>query len=259
MQTIAIMNLKGGTGKTMTAINAAAILARDYGARVLLADADSQANLTEFVIEDKTDDTSKGGLADVLRRKSVEIRKTNMEKVKLLPADASLMALDITRAGTDDIDTMALADLLSDSVAGSLFDVCIIDCPPAFSAAAMAALIAADEVVVPLRLDAFGIRGMTNLLEQIRNMQRVNADLTLAGVLPTMYFATEQQKKAEADLRSGMNALGVRTFAHIRSSRKVDDSTFQEKPLIYSSPNAGATRDYKRFVADLMGGGDYVV
>jgi len=81
----AIMNLKGGTGKTVTAINTAAILARDYAQRVLLVDADSQANLTEFVAEDKAD-LSGALLSQLLTGKSVDAIQTTIKGVSLLAA-----------------------------------------------------------------------------------------------------------------------------------------------------------------------------
>ena len=249
MRTTAIMNLKGGTGKTVTAINLAAILARDYAQRVLLVDADSQANLTEFVT-DYLDNVMTGGFADLLSGRHAVTWVTKMRNVKLLAADETLMALDVSAAGNGTADPMALAEFLNQNE--DKFDWCIIDCPPAFSAAAMAALIAANEVVIPMKLDAFGIRGMRNLLEQIRNMRKINEDLELAGVLPTMFYPDPKQKAVEDDLREGLRKARIRTFHHIRRSTKVDEMTFAQDALIYSSPKSKATLDYKQFVKDLI-------
>ena len=152
MRTTAIMNLKGGTAKTVTAINMAAILARDYAQRVLLVDADSQANLTEFVTEGLPDGISLGGFSDLLRGTEAFPMPTKMQNVKILAADATLMELDVTATTTGLAHPMALADFL-DTVEDR-FDWCVIDCPPAFSAGALAALAAADEVVIPMKLDA---------------------------------------------------------------------------------------------------------
>ena len=244
------MNLKGGTGKTVTSINLAANIGRFYGRRVLLADADSQGNLTEFVSESIT---ARGGVADLLRGNSnIAPRPTKLPKTDILQADASLMALDVTAAGMGTADTGAMKSFFLEIA--SMYDRVIIDCPPAFSAAAAAALIAADDVVIPVKTDAFGIRGMANLLEQIRNMQRINPQLKVAGVLPTMYYRTAQQDEAEASLRSAMRSLGIPVFHHIRRSAMVDDSTFSQTPLYQASPKSGACRDYKLFTRDLEGG-----
>ena len=258
MRTTAIMNLKGGTGKTVTAINTAAILARDYAQRVLLVDADSQANLSEFVTGIVPDNRlMQYGLSDVLRGRKGLPMQTNIRNTEILWADASLMSLDVSAASTGgSVDPMVLREFLLG--VQDQYDYCLIDCPPAFNAAAIAALTAADEVVIPMKVDAFGIRGMGNLTEQIRNMQRVNRGLEIAGVLPTMTYMNEKQEKAEKDLRDLLASCGVRCFQHIRRSTMVNDSTFEQLPLIDSSPKSGACQDYRKFVQDLtrMKGGE---
>lgn len=252
MKTLAIMNLKGGTGKTVTAINVAAILAQDYGQRVLLVDADSQCNLTEFMALGKLpEDKVPGSFASLLRRGSVLAVKTKCYNISLIPADPTLMSLDVTSAGNGTADKKALKNFLED--AKNLFDWCLIDCPPAFTAGAMAALIAADEVLIPMKVDAFSIRGMKNIMEQIRNMKQINQDLKVAGVLPTMVYPSYQQKAAEADLRKGMEAVGLHTFRHIRRSPVMDRMTFAQEPLIAYSPKSKALHDYKVLVRDLVG------
>lgn len=247
MRTTAIMNLKGGTGKTITAINLAANLAKLHSQRVMLADADSQGNLTEFT-EEKPDRSA--GMSDLLRgRQEPKICPTTMRNVSILKASDDLMELDVSSAASGISDPMALRRFRSEHE--TEFDWMIIDCPPAFTAAATAALIAADDVVIPMKLDAFGIRGMKNLLEQIRYMRKVNPDLALAGILPTMFYDSPQMRKAETELRGS----GLPVFHHIRRSIMVDDSTFAENPLIVSSPKSGACRDYKLFTRNLWEGG----
>lgn len=250
MRTTAIMNQKGGTAKTVTAINTAALLAREYAQRVLLVDADSQANLTEFVTADLPDGLTPGGLPDLLRGLKAFPLPTKLQNVSILHADETLMELDVTAVSAGKTNPMALADFLEEQE--DRYDWCVVDCPPAFSAAAVAALVAADDVIIPIKIDAFGIRGMANLLEQIRNMQKLNPDLEIAGVLPTMTYPSEMQRKTERELRASLEAGGLRVFHHIRRSTKVDESTFAQQALIYSSPKSGAARDYRTFVADLM-------
>ncbi len=256
MRTTAIMNLKGGTGKTVTTINAAAILAGIHGYRVLAVDADSQANLTELLSNGLPDGLSIGGLSDLLQGKKAFALPSKIKNVHILPADPSLMALDISAAGNGTADPMALANWLQGQEAK--YDRVLIDCPPAFSAGAMAALIAADDVVIPLKLDAFGIRGLANLMEQIKNMRRVNPDLVIAGVLPTMYYPDEMQHRAEDELRKSLELSGVHCFHHVRRSIRMDGSTFEQLPLLNYSPKSKTCYEYKLFVRDLlaMGGDD---
>ena len=103
MRTTAILNLKGGVAKTTTAVNMAAILARDYQSRVLLIDADSQCNTTEFFGADPTD----GNLAGLLRHAKDHtdpvilaadcIQHTRFPNVDILPGDESLMDMDLSQ------------------------------------------------------------------------------------------------------------------------------------------------------------------
>ena len=92
MRITAIMNLKGGTAKTVTAINLAAIYARDYAERVLLVDADSQANLTEFMCLRMPDGSASGGFADLLRGLEGLPAETKMKNIWLLEAPSSSAA-----------------------------------------------------------------------------------------------------------------------------------------------------------------------
>ena len=252
MRTIAIMNLKGGTAKTVTAINLAAALSSNHRQRVLLVDADSQANLTEFVTRGLPDGVTPGGFPDLLRGLDAFPMPTKLDNVHLLHADESLMALDVSAVSSGQADLFALANFLQEKEIAGRFDYCVIDCPPAFSAGAMAALCAAYEVVIPMKLDAFGIRGMANLIEQIRNMRRINPDLEVAGVLPTMVWSRDpSQKQALEDLRASLLRANIRCFHYIHLSPRTNESTFKQEPLIFLSPKSAAARDYKIFTRDL--------
>ena len=121
----------------------------------------------------------------------------------------------------------------------------LVDCPPAFNAASAAALVAADDVIIPIKLDAFSLRGMGNMMRQILNMQRINPRLRVAGVLPTMWYRAEQIKASEEQMQKS----GLNVYPHIRRSDRVDDMTYRQEPLLITSPNSAAGVDYRRFVA----------
>ncbi len=254
MRTIAIMNLKGGVAKTTTTVNVAAILAHDHKKKVLVVDADSQCNTTEFL----GSPTGGGTLADVLRDNDIGIWQkqyflyryvvgTNIPKVELISGSDELMDLDLTKVETDAVNVESLREMLT----GCSYDFCLIDCPPAFNAASAAALLAADEVLIPIKLDAFSLRGMTNLMRQIDNMRAINPDLKLLGCLPTMWYACDRTTDAEKTLRD----YGFAVLPHIRRTDKVDDMTFAQRPIIESSPRSAAAIDYRAFVRWLLKGG----
>lgn len=249
MRTTAILNLKGGVAKTATTVNTAAILASDYHKRVLVVDADGQCNSTEFF------GGCEGGrctYADMLRRLEVNepIRPSNFDGVDLLPADDSLMDLDLSAVKDQRVDVEVLRKKLHSC--RSRYDFVLVDCPPAFNAASAAALLAADDVVIPIKLDAFSLRGMANIVRQIRNMQRLNPQLRVAGLLPTMAYKSAQLTEAAAALQ----ATKLPIFPAVRRTPKVDDMTFAQTPLIVSSPHSAACIDYRRFVKAYLEGGE---
>lgn len=255
IRTTAILNLKGGVAKTTTAINMAAILATKYGKRVLLIDADSQCNTTEFFGGEGTDDSlatilrfsgSCDDTAEVYAPKCIQ--NTDIENLDLIPADDTLMDMDLSAASSGVVDINVLRSLVEE--VREDYDYVLIDCPPAFNAAAAAALVAADDVIIPIKLDAFSLRGMVNLNRQIKNMRRINPRLRIAGLLPTMWYKAPEIRDAEDQLR----AAGFRVFNHIRRSDTVDRMTWQQEALLISSPKSGAGIDYRTFVAEYVGG-----
>lgn len=251
MRTTVILNLKGGVAKTSTAVNLAAILARNYKKRVLLVDADSQCNATEFFGGDPV----KGSLADALRHDgdggpfaAASIQASNFPGVDLLCGSEDLMDLDLTKVELQSVRATVLREMVQRLAARDSYDYCIVDCPPAFNAASAAALIAADDVVIPIKLDAFALRGMGNLMRQIYNMRKINPALRLSGCLPTMWYRSDQIREAEETLL----ASGLPIYPHIRRTDKVDAMTFAQEPLLITSPNSAAGVDYRRFVREYV-------
>ena len=261
MRVTAILNLKGGVAKTVTTVNMAAILARDYMARVLLIDADCQCNCTEFF----GGTSGNGTLADILRLPDDYqnpasfcadcIQGTTVIGCNLIPGDDSLMDLDLSKVELGRVSMNVLRKFVEVAASFEMYDYILIDCPPAFNAASAAALVAADDIIIPIKLDAFSLRGMGNLMRQISNMRKINPRLKLAGVLPTMWYRDPQMRDAEKMLVDA----GLPVFPHIRRSDKVDRMTWQQQPLLASSPNSAAGVDYRRFVkAYIQGGKEHV-
>lgn len=261
VKVIANCNLKGGVAKTTTTVNLAADLARFEGKRVLVIDADSQANTTGFFgcVGGEAYDVT---LADLLRLPVRErtargcgflvqnaIQPSSFEGVDLLPADSSLMDLDLSKVESDQVFTEVLARGLPELARE--YDFVLIDCPPAFNAASAAALLASDAVLIPIKIDAFALEGMGNLMQQIVNMRRINPRLLVLGLLPVMWYRSPAVGRAELALRD----TGLRVFPHIRRSDKVDDMTFTQEPLCVCSPKSGACKDYKLLARLIAGTG----
>lgn len=254
IRTTAIVNLKGGVAKSTTVINMASILAKKYCKKILIIDADSQCNTTEFFGADP----DKGNLATVLRNSGAEpkpgvdaasnIQSTRYDRIDILAGDDSLMDLDLSKVEQQTVNANVLRYLVEE--VRDMYDHAFIDCPPAFNAASAAALIAADDVIIPIKLDAFSLRGMVNLTRQIMNMRQINPRLKIAGILPTMWYNDPEIADAEKQLRDA----GLHVFPHIRRSDKVDKMTFRQEPLLISSPRSSAGIDYRKFVKEFVGG-----
>ena len=256
MRTTAIFNLKGGVGKTVTTVNLAAELAaRDK--HIVVIDADAQHNATDFLIG-CSDIAFMLSLKDVLTG-SLELEprgalyNTNLESVRLLPSDEDLALADLAAMQQGRMHADALQKLCSRLAEESCVDHVLIDCPPSFSAATVAALRAADDVIIPLKIDAFSVKGVATIMRQIREMQEINPRLRVDGVLLTM-----------VDLRTKVSKEGIRLLdeakipryeAYIRRSTLVDASTFFCTPLRVSVPRSQPAEDYARFAEEYLRGG----
>lgn len=250
MKTICVMNLKGGVGKTVTAGNFADILAADHGKRVLLIDADHQGNTSRFFLDEEIIVST---MRDILTGEAEpywpeNVCRTGYEGLDIIPADMTLAELDAAPE-RDGQAVWRLRSFLEVVAEDDAYDYVIVDMPPAFSLAARAALAAADEVIVPIKLDAFSVDGMAELLRQIAAMRKVNSCLTLAGVLITMWRNIDVVNQAEKVLRSGSFPV-FQTV--IRQTDRVDESTFQRQPLRVYSPRSAACVDYRALVREYL-------
>lgn len=253
MRTIAIMNNKGGVGKTVTAINLADVLDRVHGKRVVLVDCDGQMNLTRFFLPGYDPDVS-CNLVSVMRGEGESVWSDNLTpvgpQVDLLPATPELFTVDL-QAFTDAPHRRlhALRQFIEAAEEDGETDFFILDCPPGFTVASVSALMAADEVIIPLTLDGFGFEGMAELERQVGNLMAANYRVRIGGVLITQWRNTDVVHQAEALLRSG-DVPVYRTV--IRRTEKVPESTFARMPIMQYSPTSAASYDYRQFAAELL-------
>jgi len=233
MQTIAIANHKGGTGKTATTHNLGAALAREYGQRVLLVDADPQASLTGTcgVQDEMGPGETAGGtrflkqvfsLAEVLggaKPGHVDLKDVLVDlgnNLWLCPGDTALASTEAglaTRLQREYVLKKVLATVAQD------YDVCLVDCPPDQGLLTVNALTAANVVVVPAQPTAQDLRGLLLFVEAIKSIQaEINPELNFLGILLTFYDARlrHHQAEVEAMQKAGLPVLPVAIGRSVR-------------------------------------------
>ena len=187
---ISVINQKGGVGKTTTVINLAAGLTMK-GKKILVIDLDPQGNATTGLGLSNTEN-SELTIYSVLngnKKISEVIQSTKFENLNLVTSNVDLSGLEVETAG-DSRRAFKLKDelasILNDS--GSSYDYILIDCPPSLSLLTIMALVASDELVVPLQTEFFALEGLTQLVKTIdRIKSNLNATLNIRGILLTMY------------------------------------------------------------------------
>ncbi len=180
---IAVVNQKGGVGKTTTAVNLSAALAA-LGKRVLLCDFDPQANATSGMGVDKN--TASPNVYDVLINGDEPARAVAHTKYgDVLPSNKALAGAGVEMIGLDNREWLlknALDALEED------YDYIFIDCPPSLELLTVNALCAAGSLLVPVQCEYYALEGITDLLATVRLIKRrLNPGLSVVGVLLTMF------------------------------------------------------------------------
>jgi chromosome partitioning protein len=201
--TLAVANQKGGVAKTTTVASLGAALA-EQGAKVLIVDLDPQACLTFSLGIDPEDvDIS---VHHVLTKgiDPTEVIVSTDDGVDLLPATIELARAEadlLTRTGREHVIRGALEEL-------SGYDWVLLDCPPSLGVLTVAALTAADAVLIPLQCETLSHRGVGQLLDTVHDVRRfTNRDLEVWGVLPTLYDG--RTKHARAVLENISESYGL--------------------------------------------------
>jgi chromosome partitioning protein len=180
---VAILNQKGGVGKTTTAINLAAYLAK-AGHSVLLVDLDPQGNATSGLGLDKQ--ALEGSTYDLLlgaQDCATLIKETNVDNLYLLPTNANLAAAEVEL-----VSALERERALQRGLANVTYDYILIDCPPALGLLTINALTAARLVLIPVQAEYYALEGLGQLLQVIQRVrQGLNPHLDILGVVLTMF------------------------------------------------------------------------
>lgn len=181
-QTIAVLNQKGGVGKTTTAINLAAYLNR-MGKSVLLVDLDPQGNATSGLGLDKSN--IEAGTYELLLGTADLATVTQIinDNFYLLPTNADLAAIEVEL-----VNRPKREEVLRGALKPADYDYIIIDCPPALGLLTINALTAANSIIIPVQAEYYALEGLGQLLQVFQGVRRsLNTHLEILGVVITMY------------------------------------------------------------------------
>lgn len=247
METIAIVNRRGGVGKTVTAHAIGAGLARK-GYKVLFVDLDSQCNLTY----DTGGTTEKPTSMEVLSGTAPAVEAIqHTQGGDIIPASPSLAVADTTIEGTG--KEYRLREAL-ETIAGQ-YDYIIIDTPPALGVLTVNALTASTGVIIPAQAEVHSIQGIGLLYETIRLVQKyTNPRLTIKGILITRYrgraILSQEMRDSLEETARQMNTKVFKT--PIRESIAVAEAQASQQDIFSYSPRSNATADYTAIIEELI-------
>lgn len=246
---IAIINQKGGVGKSTTAVNLAAALG-EQNKKVLLVDFDPQGNSTSGLGIEK-EDLEQCIYDALLSDVPVEelIHDTETKKVFVVPATIQLAGAEIELVSAMARETR-LKELLEP--VKDEFDFIFIDCPPSLGLLTINALAAADSVLIPIQCEYYALEGVTKLLESMRMVKsRINKDLDTYGVLMTMYDSrTSLSNQVVDEVR---NYFGEKTFKTlIPRTVKLSEAPSFGMPVINYAPNNKGAKAYRELAKEVI-------
>jgi len=247
---IAVINQKGGCGKTTTSINLSACLA-EMGYRVLLVDLDPQAHATlglgipgdelEFVVY------------HLLLRENLSVlrvmQQTFHKNLKLLPANGLLSSAQMELLSVSQRDRILKTRL--DEVK-DLFDFVLIDCPPSLNVLTINALTAATQVIVPIQTQFYSLDGMRELFKSIELIRESsNSDLEILGILPTLFDPRTKMNRAMLQaVRDYFRGQVFETAIYL--SAALAECPMMGQPITRYAPGSRGANNYRSLAEEVV-------
>ncbi|MFT7485021.1 MAG: chromosome partitioning protein [Candidatus Paceibacteria bacterium] len=258
MRRIAIINQKGGVGKTTTSVNLGAALA-EQGRRVVICDLDPQANLSLHLgIEPAANDPSAYSVLHGATAFGDSLKETKEEHFRVLPSNIDLSGAELELASAIGRDTL-LADAIDTWVkeheeahAEQPADYVIFDCPPSLGLLSINALAAAEEVLITVQTEFLALMGMSKLVDVVGLIQRrLNPSLKITGIAACLY---------DSRLRLAREVLGEirkyfpgQVFANpVRSNVKLAEAPSFGQSIISYAPESNGALDYRKLALEVI-------
>jgi len=249
---IAVVNQKGGVGKTTTAVNLGAALA-ETGHRILLVDIDPQGNAsTGLGIEKELREVSTYELLLEDAPLQDVVQKTEIEGLWIAPATTDLSSADIEMVSNEKRSFLLHDALRQPAIRRYEFDFVLIDCPPSLSLLTINAMVAAHSVLVPLQSEFYALEGLSQLLLTVRQIRETaNPNLRIEGIVLTMYDKRNNLSlQVEADARENLGDLVFKTLIP-RNVRISEAPSFALPVLEYDSHSKGS-QAYRELARELI-------
>lgn len=245
---ISIINQKGGVGKTTTAVNLAAFLA-DKGYKTMLVDADSQGNATSGLSKDvEFEETLYDVLLDDVFIEEAVV-KTDIKKLSILPASIDLAGAEIEMVSMEKREFLMKRKL--DQVRDK-YDFVLIDCPPSLGLMTLNALVASQEILIPIQAEFYALEGLSQLVKTVQVVTRkLNPGLSILGILLTMFDGRTNLSLQVAD--EVKKYFGNKVFRTVipRSVKLSEAPSFGEPILTYAPKSKGAEA-YKKLCREVV-------
>ncbi len=245
---IAIANQKGGVGKTTTAVNVSAIIAKK-GKKVMLIDADPQGNATSGLGIDKEFETT---LYDVLVNE-VDIKQTLQDtcikNLKVCPSD-----MDLAGAEVELVSVMSREHRLKDMLdeIKDEFDYIFIDCPPSLGIITLNAFTASDSILIPVQCEYYALEGLGQLLNTIALVKKhLNKSLEIEGAVLTMYsIRTNLSNQVVREVKKHFGDAVFKTV--IPRNIKLSEAPSYGMPISLYDPKSKGAKCYERLAREII-------
>lgn len=245
MRKIVFANRKGGCGKTTVTVNIGAALA-ELGKKVLIVDLDSQAHSTYYLGINPY--TKEGNLFEFFNKYFKQekyspedyIIKTKFKNISIIPSSSFLNEISLKEAKGREVAVKELVEKFEKK-----FDFILIDTSPSIGLFTKNALIAADEVMIPIEMHPLSVKGLAQMIREIYKINKdYNKELIISGIIPTLFNKRTRVYNAVLEELKKIFPEEI-IFFGVRYDIKLAEAPDRQKPIIYYAPISRAAYDFK--------------